>query len=586
MPKDMINKVTPLFFLISTFLYSQVSEINISGTVTDVWETPIPDVTIVVKGTDRGTVTDKNGAFKLLVNTGEVLKFSSLGYGNAEIKVSGQTKTLQIILVPKATQLDEVTVEQKKEPSQSIRQDSQSSIKTARGMLSKKRSSSFFRIVDGSELTMVGYDFLTSLQNHVPKMRVVRPPAASSVEVYLSRISYASIDTLDRAPKAIFDVDGFIQEEAPTYLSSADIAQVAILERNSAISRYGSQGLGGVIVINTKAQGQMEGTTPIKRYDNMKLLDSISELFDGKTYMVPSSSERMKPFWDATDKTEIFNLIEAYDEKWSNDPYINLDLAYFLRERWGEHRRADTLLQNIRLKFSNEVAILRAVAYRYDILGKTGEALQTFHEILKLDPLSAQSYFDVAKIYREQGNYKKAKEIYTRYRKERAGSALSYDEYGSDILMSLASTNNSSPKKRTALWDDFEEKAHIKVNPTRIVAKWNDPDIALGFQIVNPESVYSTWTNAISNEENYDGSLLRGYSSTQFFIDEQPKGDWQLNLGYFKGHGEHPAYVYVVVYFDYGLDTQHQEERLFKLTSAYEGYALLTVDTLMKKLRD
>ncbi|MCG2462548.1 carboxypeptidase-like regulatory domain-containing protein [Flavobacteriaceae bacterium F89] len=39
--------------------YSQTSEKIISGRVTDVWETPIPNVNILIKGTDRGTQTGK-----------------------------------------------------------------------------------------------------------------------------------------------------------------------------------------------------------------------------------------------------------------------------------------------------------------------------------------------------------------------------------------------------------------------------------------------------------------------------------------------------------------------------------------------
>jgi len=53
-------------------------------------------------------------------------------------------------------------------------------------------------------------------------------------------------DSIGTPPKAIFDVDGFIQETAPTYLSSHDIDRIAILERNAAISRYGPMGVGGV----------------------------------------------------------------------------------------------------------------------------------------------------------------------------------------------------------------------------------------------------------------------------------------------------------------------------------------------------
>ena len=120
--------------------------------------------------------------------------------------------------------------------------------------------------------------------NYNPSMRVVRVP---EVRVYLRRIAFSKYDSINSPPKAIFDVDGFIMETAPTYLSSHDIDRVAILERNAAISRYGPMGVGGVIVINTKATTQMDYSGVVKRYDNSALRDSLNELFIDQSRNAP-----------------------------------------------------------------------------------------------------------------------------------------------------------------------------------------------------------------------------------------------------------------------------------------------------------
>ncbi|WP_040280017.1 carboxypeptidase-like regulatory domain-containing protein [Psychroserpens damuponensis] len=61
----------------------------ISGTVTDSQnDLPMHGVTIVIKGTKKGTQTDVNGHYKLAVKKGDILVFSYLGYDKKEVKVS------------------------------------------------------------------------------------------------------------------------------------------------------------------------------------------------------------------------------------------------------------------------------------------------------------------------------------------------------------------------------------------------------------------------------------------------------------------------------------------------------------------
>tara|TARA_R110002167_G_scaffold31145_1_gene102595 strand:+ start:226 stop:1092 length:867 start_codon:yes stop_codon:yes gene_type:complete len=280
-----------LTFLVLWFVlpfYSQTTETIISGRVTDVWDTPIPNVNILLKGTQRGTQTDAEGLFSLNANANEVLVFSSLGYGSYESAVPETGEELKIVLSPMVTDLDEVTLTKRKRKTQkgilAEYPENTNLVKTSRGVLNKDRSSSSFQVISGRDLVATGPDFLTSLMNYSPSMRVVRVP---EVKVYLRRIAYSIYDSIGTPPKAIFDVDGFIHETAPTYLSSHDIDRVAILERNAAISRYGPMGVGGVIVINTKTTTQMDYSGNVKRYDNSALRDSLNELFIDQSRNAP-----------------------------------------------------------------------------------------------------------------------------------------------------------------------------------------------------------------------------------------------------------------------------------------------------------
>ncbi|WP_339711144.1 carboxypeptidase-like regulatory domain-containing protein [uncultured Kriegella sp.] len=574
-------------FLVLWFVvpfYAQTSEKTISGKVTDVWETPIPNVNVLLKGTDRGTQTDGDGWFSLRVLTKEVLLISALGYGSVEITVPETEEELKIVLSPRATELDEVTVGKRKRKTQkdilAEFPENPNLLKTSMGVLNKDRSSSALRVISGKELVATGPDFLSSLKNLSPNMRVVRPPFAPDVEVYLFRIVYTSLDDeLDIPPKAIFDVDGFIQETAPTYLSAHDIDRVAILERNAAITRYGPRGTGGVIVVNTKATTQMNQFGVDERYDNSVLHDSLSELFIDQRYYVPKPPDYMEAYIETTTAEEAEGLLERDIELYSKNPIFFLDLAYYFRERWKDYKTSDKLLKQVHQRFPENSTVLRSLAYRYDILGRKDKALDLFLEILKLDSSVAQSYCDVANAYAEKGDNKKASMVYESYREVRNRSSIAFDKYGADLMMTIESLNNLQARKEKISWKKLENEAGVEISRTRIVAAWSNPKISIGFQIVNPESMYDTWENTGKLNEMQEGQALRGYASTQFFLDDDKTGEWQLNLQHYKGTAQDPTYLHISTFFDYGLPTQRKILRLFKLTPEYEVTGLLTVNT-------
>jgi Ca-activated chloride channel homolog len=83
---------------------------KISGKVTDESSNPIIGVSVKVKNTTKGTVTDANGYYELEVTSSEtVLEFSYIGYKTEEVKISGRS-TINVQLVPDLKDLEEVVV--------------------------------------------------------------------------------------------------------------------------------------------------------------------------------------------------------------------------------------------------------------------------------------------------------------------------------------------------------------------------------------------------------------------------------------------------------------------------------------------
>ncbi|RZK51739.1 MAG: hypothetical protein EOO59_14600, partial [Hymenobacter sp.] len=84
--------------------------VPVSGRVTDAKGEPLPGVTVLVKGTTIGTSTAADGSFSLSVPENSTLVFSSVGFKNQEIPVTGATSSLTVRLSDDQQALNEVVV--------------------------------------------------------------------------------------------------------------------------------------------------------------------------------------------------------------------------------------------------------------------------------------------------------------------------------------------------------------------------------------------------------------------------------------------------------------------------------------------
>ena len=102
-----------LFGIIVTagFLSLQAQTIDVEGTVTSAEDgNTLPGVSVVVKGTTVGTVTDINGAYQIAVPADyKILIFSFIGMVSQEVSVNNRSN-IDINLETKATELSEVVI--------------------------------------------------------------------------------------------------------------------------------------------------------------------------------------------------------------------------------------------------------------------------------------------------------------------------------------------------------------------------------------------------------------------------------------------------------------------------------------------
>lgn len=215
----------------------QQRSLSVSGVVTDVNQEPLIGATILVKGSQEGTVTDIDGKFQLKVAPGSTLVVSYIGMRSQEVQVTKATQ-YNIQLETNSELLDEVVV-------------------TGYQTLSKERSTGSFAKVGTAALETKRMDNLSDmLEGRVAgyvdgKIRGVTTMNAVANPMVVIDGFPVENTSMDRSGRTV--------ENMPD-LNPEDIESVTVLKDAAAASIYGARAANGVIVITTKKakQGKTE----------------------------------------------------------------------------------------------------------------------------------------------------------------------------------------------------------------------------------------------------------------------------------------------------------------------------------------
>ena len=228
--KSLVTFLTGLLFvsLVSTG-WAETAPIRITGKVTDgPTGTGLPGVTVQVKGTNTGTVTDGTGAYSIQAEDNATLVFSSIGYVKIEVVVNGRT-TINVPLTEDTKSLNEVVV-------------------VGYGTQRKSDVTGATVTIKGDEL--VKQPVLTAtqaLQGKAAGVQIISSGQPGSSPVVRIRGTGSALG----GTAALFVVDGVLTDDISN-INTADIVNVDVLKDASATAIYGSRGANGVVIITTK----------------------------------------------------------------------------------------------------------------------------------------------------------------------------------------------------------------------------------------------------------------------------------------------------------------------------------------------
>lgn len=236
---DFLNKKesTPKFFFgvrliiimifMNVFLTANAQQFTVIGKVTDANGSPLPGVTIAVKGTTTGNVSDINGNYSIPnVSQGATLVFSFVGMLSQEVTVQSQAP-INVTLQEETLGLDEVVVI--------------GYTTVARSQL----TSSVVTLQSEAIKDNVTHDFGSMLQGKVAGLVVTNSSGAPGSS---AQMRIRGIGTITAGQSPLFVVDGI---PGGTY-NPNDVETVTILKDVGATAIYGADGANGVIVITTK----------------------------------------------------------------------------------------------------------------------------------------------------------------------------------------------------------------------------------------------------------------------------------------------------------------------------------------------
>ncbi|WP_175470597.1 TonB-dependent receptor [Pedobacter hartonius] len=206
--------------------------LNISGKVRDEKGLPLPNVTITVKGTQKGTITDKNGSFNVAASQNDVLVFSSIGYKKLEVKVISQTE-MNVVLEMDQSQLNDVVV-------------------IGYGKQSREKVTDAITTVKGSALNQYsGSNFAQQLAGKAAGVIINDASAQPGTD---PQIVIRGIGTLTAGRSPLIVVDGFPLSEGSSLnsINPQDIASIDVLKDAASAAIYGSRAANGVILITSK----------------------------------------------------------------------------------------------------------------------------------------------------------------------------------------------------------------------------------------------------------------------------------------------------------------------------------------------
>ena len=336
-----MKKFLPIIGILCFWAGSILAQtVQVSGTVTGAEDgQPLPGVSVVVRGTGQGTVTDVNGRYSISTSANASLQFSFVGMTTQDVVIGGR-QVIDVVMEPSSQTIDEVIVIGYGSNTQRSLASSVTTIK-AEG-LKDVPSPSFDQMLQGRAAGV-------SITN--PSAGVGQPPVVIIRGVSTINSGTQPLYVIDGVPMISGDIASMGNANALADINPADIESMTILKDAAASAIYGSRAANGVILIATKKGKQ--GAVKINYDMNIGFSDRT------KFWEVMNAQEYVKFKTDAIDRVNVERakaglalLTDKYG-LWdlNHEPYSGS--GEYIDSKWADAIFKKGIIQNHSLSISN-----------------------------------------------------------------------------------------------------------------------------------------------------------------------------------------------------------------------------------------
>ncbi len=275
---------------------------TVSGNITDSEGQPLPGVTVLIKGTTNGTISDFDGKYTIAnVPTGSTLVFSFVGMSAQEIVVANQT-SIDIVMTEDAIGIEEV-------------------VAIGYGVQKRRSLTSSVASVDVAEAVKIPTSSVShTLQGRAAGLSVnlnsAQPGGAVKLQIRGSATNRSPLIVIDGMPTSDFSpssvgyfgtgaLDGVLSSLNPN-----DIENIDILKDASATSIYGSKAAGGVILITTKRgkKGEDRFSVDVNASTGIQEMVNLPEMLNAVDYMKETNRVKREK-WLYDSRTDVYSSV-------------------------------------------------------------------------------------------------------------------------------------------------------------------------------------------------------------------------------------------------------------------------------------
>lgn len=324
-------------FCLLTINVALAQNITVKGKVVDGGDkTPLPGVSILIKGTQTGTQTDVNGNYSLSAPANATLVFNFVGYTAFEQAVNNQT-TINVSMASSTQQLEQVVV-------------------VGYGTQRKIDVTGSVATVKGEDISkQASVNAVSALQGKVAGVSITNSGAPGSSP----RITIRGTGTVYGNTGVLYVVDGVWFDDV-SFLNPGDIENLSILKDASSQSIYGIRAANGVVLITTKKGKNGDpvisynGSVGYKKVTNQIEMTNATEYATIINELIKSNDATAAP---------LFSDPSSYGEgtNWYNQGFRN---ALQTNHQISVNGGTEKTTYNFSLGYTNEDGIVKTQNYK------------------------------------------------------------------------------------------------------------------------------------------------------------------------------------------------------------------------------